>query len=247
MSKMAHGFVGVVFSLLSVSSALAAENSVAVQWFGHAFVLITTPAGVRIAMDPYGRIGYPMPEVEADVVTVSHTHGDHNNAGYIWVDPKVLQGLKPGGKAWANIDYQAKDVRIRSFPAYHDKLQGQQRGLNSIFLVEVAGLRIAHMSDIGQIPSPQVLDSLGRIDLLFLPVGGNFSIDAEEATEIVARLKPSVVVPIHYKTEVTATWPIADEQDFVRGKSRVKSVGQRVEISQDTLPGKTEIWVMSYR
>ncbi len=236
-----------VFSLVSVSSSLAAEKSVEVRWFGHAFVLITTPAGARIAMDPFGRIGYPMPEVEADVVTVSHAHGDHSNAAFIWFDPKILQGLEPGGKTWADIDYQGKDVRIRSFPAYHDKLQGKQRGLNSIFLVEIAGLRIVHMSDIGQIPSPAVLDSLGQVDLLFVPVGGNFSIDAKEATEIVTRLKPSVVVPIHYKTDVTASWPISDEQDFVRGKPGVKSVGQQVKISKDTLPEETEIWVMSYR
>ena len=245
MRKMA--LVVAVFSLLSVSSLLAAENSVEVRWFGHAFVLITTPAGVRIAMDPFGRIGYPMPEVEADVVTVSHAHGDHSNAAFIWFDPKVLQGLEPGGKAWADIDYQGKDVRIRSFPAYHDKVQGKQRGLNSLFLVEVAGLRIVHMSDIGQIPSQPVLDSLGRIDLLFVPVGGNFSIDAKEATETVARLKPSVVVPIHYKTDATASWPISDEQAFVRGKPGVKSIGHRVKISKDTLPQETEIWVMSYR
>ncbi len=245
MRKMA--FVVAVFGLFSVSSSIAAEKSVEVRWFGHAFVLITTPAGQRIAIDPFGRIGYPMPEVEADVVTVSHAHGDHSNAAYIWVDPKVLQGLEPGGKTWADIDYQGKDFRIRSFPAYHDKLQGKQRGLNSIFLVEVAGLRIVHMSDIGQIPSQEVLDSLGRVDLLFVPVGGIFSIDADEAAETVALLEPSVVVPIHYKTDATASWPISDEQAFVRGKPRVKSVGHRVKLSKDTLPGKTEIWVMSYR
>jgi L-ascorbate metabolism protein UlaG (beta-lactamase superfamily) len=245
MRKMALAVA--VLSLVSVSSSLAAKKSVEVRWFGHAFVLITTPAGVRVAMDPFGRIGYPMPEVEADVVTVSHAHSDHSNAAYIWVDPKVLQGLEPGGKAWADIDYRGKDVRIRSFPAYHDKLQGKQRGLNSIFLVEVAGLRIVHMSDIGQIPSQPVLDSLGRIDLLFVPVGGTFSIDAKEATQTVARLEPSVVVPIHYKTDVTASWPISDEQAFVRGKPRVKSVGHRVMISKDTLPEETEIWLMSYR
>jgi len=245
MRKMA--LLAAVFGLLSVASSLAAENPVEVQWFGHAFVLITTPDGARIAMDPFGRIGYPMPEVEADVVTVSHAHGDHSNAAYIWVDPTVLQGLEPGGKAWADIDYQVKDVRIRSFPAYHDKVRGKQRGLNSIFLVEVAGLRIVHMSDIGQIPSQAVLDSLGRVDVLFVPVGGIFSIDAAEATETVARLAPSVVVPIHYKTDVTASWPISDEQAFVQGKPRVKSVGHRVKISKDRLPQETEIWVMSYR
>jgi len=236
-----------VCGLLTVASAVAVENPVEVRSYGHAFVLITSPQGMRIAMDPFGQIGYPMPDIEADVVTVSHGHSDHNNAALIKGKPKILRGLAPGGKDWAVIDYQEKGVRIRSFPGYHDKVQGKQRGLNGIFLVEAAGLRIVHMSDIGQLPSQRVLDSLGQIDLLFVPVGGHFSIDANEATALVERLKPAVVIPIHYKTDITASWPIFDEQAFVQGKPRVKSVGHRVKISKNTLPREAEIWVMSYR
>jgi L-ascorbate metabolism protein UlaG (beta-lactamase superfamily) len=234
-------------AIWTVSAVLAAEKQVTIRWYGHAFLLVTSPQGVRIAMDPFGEIGYPMPDVTAEIVTVSHEHSDHNNAGLIKGNPKVLRGLEMGGKHWTVVNHREKDVRIRAFPAYHDKEGGKKRGLNSIFLLEIADLRIAHMSDIGLIPSDQVFDALGRIDLLFVPVGGHFSIDAKEATQIVERLKPPVVIPIHYKTEATASWPIADEKAFLEGKPRVTQVGNQVSVSKENLPRQTEIWVMSYR
>lgn len=234
-------------AILMASAALAAERQVAIRWYGHAFVLVTSPQGVRVAMDPFSEIGYPMPDVAAGIVTVSHEHSDHNNAGLIKGNPKVLRGLEMGGKHWTVVNHREKDVRVRAFPAYHDKEEGKKRGLNSIFLLEVADLRIAHMSDIGQISSDQVFDALGRIDVLLVPVGGHFSIDAKEATQIVDRLKSSVVIPIHYKTDATASWPISDEKAFLEGKPRVRQVGNQVSVSKENLPKQTEIWVMSYR
>lgn len=239
------GFITAV--MLLVPAPGATEGRVAIRFYGHAFVQVTSPQGVRVAMDPFGQIGYPMPDVTAEIVTISHGHGDHNNAALIKGNPKILRGLGMGGKHWARVNHRDRDVRVQAFPAYHDKEEGKKRGLNSIFLLVVAGLRIAHMSDIGQVPSDQVFDALGRTDLLLIPVGGHFSIDAKEATEIVERLKPPVVVPIHYKTDATASWPIADERAFVQDKARVKQVGHQVEISQETLPKETEIWIMSYR
>jgi len=225
----------------------APQGEATLRWFGHAFVLITSPEGVRVAMDPFGEIGYPMPDVEADVVTISHGHGDHSNAPLVKGKPEVLQGLTPDGRDWARVNFRRRDVTITSFRAYHDKAQGKQRGLNTLFLVEVGGLRIAHLSDIGHVPAEEALRALGRVDILLVPVGGVYSIDGAEATQLADRLKAAITIPIHYKTEATASWPIADELAFLEGKPRVRRVGNSVRISRELLPRNPEVWVMDYR
>ena len=198
-------------------------------------------------MDPFGKIGYPLPEVEADAVTISHEHGDHSNATLVQGKPVVLRGLEMGGQHWARANFRLKDVRIASLPAYHDGVQGKQRGLNTIFVVDVSGLRVVHMSDIGQLPSEEALRALRKVDVLLVPVGGVYSIDSSEATEVVTRLKPAVAIPIHYKTEATRDWPIMDEKPFLEGKERVRQVGKTVELRRDRLSSPGEIWVMDYR
>jgi len=225
----------------------AEAPGVTLRYFGHAFFLVTSAEGVRVAMDPFGKIGYPMPEVEADIVTISHEAYDHNNAALITGKPEVLRGLEPGGRTWTRVEFRRKDVQIATLPAYHDKVQGKERGLNSIFVVEASGVRIAHLSDIGDMPPEETIRTLGRVDVLLVPVGGGHGIEAAEATKIVDRLKPAVAVPIHYKTAATAWSALPDERPFLDGKPRVKRVGNSVRLDRATLPAQTEIWVMDYR
>ena len=151
---------------ISLLNPAAAAQSATLRWFGHAFFLITSSQGVRVALDPFGDIGYPVPEVAADVVTVSHEHGDHNNPDLLTGAPVVLRGLMAGGADWNAIDHRTKDVRISALPAYHDDVRGRSRGLNSIFIVEIGGLRLAHLSDIGHTLSAETLEDMGRIDIL---------------------------------------------------------------------------------
>ncbi len=232
---------------LSQGVGAAEPGTVSLRWYGHAFFLLTSAEGVRIAMDPFGNIGYPLPEVQGDVVTISHEHSDHNNAALVKGKPVVLQGLEMGGQHWTRVNFRLKDARIATLPAYHDRVQGKERGLNTIFVVEASGLRIVHMSDIGHVPSDDTIRTLGKVDVLLVPVGGVYSIDGKEATELVARLKPAVAIPIHYKTEATRGWPITDEKPFLEGKERVRQVGKTVEFRRDRLPSPAEIWVMDYR
>ena len=236
--------VGLGFGL--VASPTAAD-ALTLRWFGHAFFVVTSSDGVRVAMDPFGDIGYPMPEVDADVVTVSHGHGDHNGADRLAGSPAILRGLEAGGADWNAISYDLRDVRITALPAYHDNVEGRKRGLNSIFVVETGGLRLAHLSDIGHTLSEATLEALGPIDILLVPVGGKFSIDGDQAREIMARLQPRITVPIHYKTPVTAGWPIEDESAFLSGLENVKRLDSlTVTITPETLPSRPEVWVMRY-
>ncbi|MFQ5946250.1 MAG: MBL fold metallo-hydrolase [Anaerolineae bacterium] len=222
-----------------------AEGSITLEWYGHAFVRLTSPSGVRVAMDPFGRIGYPMPTSEAEIVTVSHEHGDHNNAALIRGNPVILRGLTGRGD-WKPITHTQADVNITSVPVYHDAKRGRLRGRNNMVVVELAGLRVAHLSDMGHVPTEEQYQALGRIDVLLVPVGGNYSIDGRQARQIVERLKPRVAIPIHYKTAATATWPIEDERAFVEGYPRVKRVpGHRITLDPAKLPALTEIWVLT--
>ena len=228
--------------------AAEAAESVSLRWFGHAYFLVTSPQGVRVALDPFGEIGYAMPEDAVDVVTVSHEHGDHNGAALIAGSPVILRGLKAGGADWNAVSYSVKDVRITSLPAYHDSDQGRRLGLNSIFIVETGGLRVAHLSDIGHTLSEATVNAMGRIDVLLIPVGGRFSIDGREAKEVMSRVRPRVTVPIHYKTPVTASWPIEDESGFLAGLDNVRRLDKlTVVLTPETLPSQPEVWVMRYR
>ncbi len=247
MGKSLRSLTIVVGVWVSLLSPAAAAQSVTLLWYGHAFFIVTSSQGVRVAMDPFGDIGYPVPEVAADIVTVSHEHGDHNGAGRLKGSPVVLRGLKPGGAGWNPISYQRKDVRITAVRAYHDEVLGKKRGLNTIFIVEMNDLRLAHLSDIGHTLSEATVKGMGRIDILLVPVGGKFSIDGRQAKEIMARLKPRVTIPIHYKTPVTAKWPIEDESAFLDGLKNVRRVEARtVFLTPETLPSQPEVWVMRY-
>ena len=116
--------VGLATGLLT---SVAAAETVTLRWFGHAYFVITSPEGVRVTLDPFGNIGYAVPGAAADVVTVSHEHGDHNGADGVAGSPVILRGLKAGG--WNSISFGMKDVRITSLPAYHDDVEGLRRGL----------------------------------------------------------------------------------------------------------------------
>ncbi len=237
--------LGVGLSFISTPNA---AQGVTLRWFGHAFFLVTSAEGVKVALDPFGDIGYPLSEAEADVVTVSHEHGDHNGAERLAGFPEVLRGLKDGGAGWNSISYRMKDVRITSLPAYHDNARGRELGLNSIFIVETGGLRFAHLSDIGNIPSTANLEKMGRVDVLLVPVGGVYSIDGRQAKEIMSSLRPRITVPIHYKTPVTASWPIEDESDFLKGLENVRRLDTlTVSLSPETLPSQPEVWIMRYQ
>ncbi len=247
---MLRSCLALVFAVGFGSSLLVSANAadaLTLRWFGHAFFLVTSSDGVRVAMDPFGDIGYPAPEVGADVVTVSHEHGDHNAPGRLAGSPAILRGLEAGGADWNAISYDLRDVRIVALPAYHDNVEGRKRGLNSIFVVETGGIRLAHLSDIGHTLSEATLEALGPIDILLVPVGGKFSIDGDQAKEIMARLQPRITVPIHYKTPVTAGWPIEDESAFLSGLENVKRLDSlTVTVTSETLPSRPEVWIMRY-
>jgi L-ascorbate metabolism protein UlaG (beta-lactamase superfamily) len=230
-------------------AGLAADEAVTLRYYGQSFFVLTTPRGTRIALDPYGQIGYPLPSgVIANAVFITHEHGDHNNAGLIQGTPKVFRGLIPGG--WATIRERVGDALVYSVPSFHDAQGGTSpRGFNSLLVIETGGLRIAHLGDLGQpVLTDGQLKALGRIDVLIIPVGGGpFTINGEQASRITDMIRPRVVIPMHYKTAARPTWPGTDEQPFLVGKTQVDRPGHTTSFTRGALPGSLQTVVMNWQ
>lgn len=240
-----------VLLTLGAGAGFAAADAVTLRYYGQSFFVITTGGGARIVLDPFGNIGFPLPSgVEADAVFITHEHGDHNNAALIGGGAKVFRGITTAPLAWNTIRERVGDARVYSVPSFHDNEGGTSgRGFNALFVVEANGLRIAHLGDLGQAALTDTqLRALGRIDVLLIPVGGApFTIGGAEATQITEQIQPRLVIPMHYKTAARPTWPGADEQGYLAGKSGVQRIGTSVTLSASTLPRERQILVMAYQ
>jgi L-ascorbate metabolism protein UlaG (beta-lactamase superfamily) len=219
------------------------RDKMKIKWFGHSAFVINSQTGKIFITDPYeaggynGAIGYVPINITADIVTISHDHADHNYIKTIQGNPKILN--RTG-------DYEVGGIKIKGIPVYHDTKQGKERGNNIIFVYEIDGLRVVHLGDLGHLLSAKQIDELGNIDILLIPVGGYFTIDPKQATDIVNTLKPKITIPMHYKTEVL-NFPVAKVEEFLRGKKSVKKVSSvEVSITKENLPVEPEIWVLQY-
>jgi len=205
-----------------------------IKWLGHACFLITSRDGIRIITDPYavgGGIKYAPVTEAADVVTVSHDHGDHSNVSSVQGRPEVVKGS--GAKA-------ARGIQFRGIATYHDAARGQQRGSNTVFCFTVDDIRLCHLGDLGHKLDPGQVNEIGAVDMLFVPVGGFYTIDATVANQIVGQLKPRVVIPMHFRTP-RCDYPIADVEDFLVGRKNVRRAeGSEVEFEPNGLPAPTE-------
>ncbi|NRD78957.1 MBL fold metallo-hydrolase [Bacillus sp. BRMEA1] len=164
-----------------------------IKWFGHSCFLLTSKVGTRILIDPYYRfIRYRMPIVESDIVAVTHNHFDHNKIQAATGDYLLVNEPK---------QYILNDVRIKGFHTFHDKVNGEKRGSNNIYCFQMEGLTLCHCGDLGHILSEEQVNEIGKVDILILPVGGRFTINALEATQVMRQLKPTITIPMHYRTK----------------------------------------------
>ncbi len=242
--------VGMAVGAAALAQGVPASRGVVIRYYGHAFFVVTAPDGVAFAIDPYGDIGYPLPVVSAHVVLVTHEHRDHNNVALVRGAQRVFRGLSPDGRDWNRIRERVGATTVTAVPSFHDDQGGTTpRGLNTIFLLEMGDLRLAHLGDLGQPTLTEgQLRALGRVDVLMIPVGnGPFTIGAAEATRITEQLQPAVVIPMHYKTAARPDWPGTDEGPFLAGKRDVVRVGVTYPVRKDQLPRPTRVVVMDWR
>ena len=207
------------------------------EYLGHACFRLTSADGIRIVLDPFdGReLGYPMPSVEADFVLISHEHTDHNYVDALKGNPTLLKR-----------DYEGKGIAVKTIHVFHDDEVGAKRGRNIIHIIKVDGLTIVHLGDLGHILDEQILRSMGKVDVLMIPVGGTFTIDATKASIVVDQVKPKVVIPMHFWTP-SLPFRLLKAEAFLQGKERVKRLETNsIDLSPSGLPDKTEIWVLKY-
>jgi len=206
-----------------------------VKWLGHSCFLITSRGGLSVITDPYavgGGINYsPIKEI-ADVVVVSHGHDDHSNVSAVQGKPEVVKG--DGKKT-------AKGIQFKGIATYHDASQGKRSGLNTVFCFTIDDIKLCHLGDLGHVLSPEQVNEIGAVDILFVPVGGFYTIDVPVTSQVCDQLKPKIIIPMHFKTPKCA-YPIAGVEDFLRGQKNVRRVGgSEVDFERERLPAATEI------
>ena len=208
-----------------------------VKWLGQASFMITSDSGTRIITDPYktgDALQYGEIKESADIVTVSHDHFDHNNVASVRGNPEVVTESK-----------EVRGIKFSGTPTYHDDSDGSQRGNNVIFRFEVDGIKVCHLGDLGHPLSNQQVAELAGVDILLIPVGGNYTIDARAATEVGEKLAARVIIPMHFNNERCRSFPVAGVEDFLQGKEGVTRLDtSEAEFKAGQLPTARQIIVL---
>ncbi len=188
----------------------APANEVKIAWFGQSMFEIVTSKGVRIVLDPQNLEEYRIKPLKADLVLMSHFHTDHTATNVIEniKEAKQYNALKksgPGGMIvdWNVVDEKFKDIHIQSMGTYHDSTSGLKNGKNGVWIIDVDGLRIVHLGDLGHLLNKTQLKKLGTVDVLMVPVGGVYTLNGIEAFQVAEQIKPRrYVLPMHYGTPI---------------------------------------------
>jgi len=190
-----------------------------------------------VIFDPFKGTGLPEPKAKADIVLCSHSHSDHNNAGAVLHDRSVVLEGFTGTK-------QIDSVSIRGVATFHDDAQGDKRGRNSVYIVGLDDITFCHLGDLGQALSPSQIGEIGAVDILFVPVGGFYTIGPEEARKVMDSLKPGMTVPMHYRMHgMSATFDkLSTVEDFVRKSDNAKRLdGPSFTVTKADLAEKAQI------
>jgi L-ascorbate metabolism protein UlaG (beta-lactamase superfamily) len=207
-----------------------------ITWLGLSCFRIRGSQAVIIT-DPFPPgLGYTLGKQTADIVTVSHPHPSHSYDQGINSEHRLVKG--PG-------EYEISGVLILGISTYHDSVKGQSRGKNTIYLMEIDGVNVLHLGDLGHVLSDEQVEEIGNVDVLLLPVGGVSTINAAMAAEVMRKLEPRVVIPMHYKTDKSS-------RDLEPVENFLKEMGQtqveprpKLNVSRTNLPLTTEVVVLS--
>jgi L-ascorbate metabolism protein UlaG (beta-lactamase superfamily) len=216
-----------------------------IKWYGHSAFRLTSADGVNIVIDPYesgafgGALSYGPITDPADIVLISHEHDDHNHTGGI---EGAYRSIRSEGF------FDIKGIRIAAIPTFHDMSEGGDRGRNLVFAIDAAadGLTIVHLGDLGHTLDQDTISRIGKVDVLMAPVGGFFTIDASAATHVMNALKPSLTIPMHFKTE-KVTFPISGVDEFAGDKENVRRMDvSEIEVTNEGMPKEPEIMVLRH-
>ena len=197
--------------LAACAAAPAGAGEVKIGWYGQSFFQIVTPKGTKVILDPHNIEQYRITPIKADLVLMSHMHNDHNQVEGVIEDAKTVKQFNaikktgPGGMAfdWNLIDEKFQDVRFFSVATYHDNNNGMTRGKNGCWVIDVDGLRIVHLGDLGHKLNKAQLKKFGKVDVVMVPAGGVYTLNGIEAVAVAQQLNPTrYIIPMHYGTVV---------------------------------------------
>jgi len=206
-----------------------------IWWRGHASFVIQTE-GKKIVTDPFDdKLGYPLKPLKADIVTVSHDHWDHNAVETVQGRPHVIRDI-----GITDID----GIKVEGIATFHDHQAGRNRGPNIIFRINAEGLSLAHLGDLGHSLDKAQIEKIGNVDILLVPVGGTYTIDASEAQELVTELRPKIVIAMHFSTP-HLSFSLAPLEQFTSYYDKVVKKPY-LETSAEGIGGQTRIIVLDY-
>jgi len=211
---------------------------------GHSCFKLRSSSG-SLVFDPFDKsIGLPVPKASADVVCVSHGHHDHSNVAAVLgtarrEEPVVIDG--PG-------EYEVAGISVFGFRSFHDKKQGAERGVNTIYVVHIDGVKVGHLGDLGHVLTDKQVEEVDGIDVLLVPVGGFYTIDPAEAIKVAAVIGPQILVPMHYKTSEhnkKIFGSLATLDDFLKEAGAEDAVKtDKLTVTVASLPDEMEIVVI---
>lgn len=211
-----------------------------IKWFGHSCFIITSENGTKILTDPYNdMLGYKLPEIKADIVSTSHNHSDHNNINA--VNSNFVHINETGS-------FSEHGIEIKGVETFHDKVSGAEKGKNIIYNFEIDGINICHCGDLGHILNSDYAEEIGNVDILLIPVGGGYTIDALDAVKVTKQLKPTIIIPMHYRTEALGEMGhlFAEVYEFVLASGLKAKEYSELELNKETLKDNSGIAVFKY-
>ena len=220
-----------------------------IKYLGHSCFKISgksdSSENITIITDPFDpkAVGLSLPQQEADIITISHDHSDHNFVDKVKAkDERLFVADTPG-------EYEVNDLRIYGIKSYHDDTEGKERGLNNIFVYDFQEARVAHLGDLGHGLTSDQIEELENVEILIVPIGGIYTIDAKKAWEVVEDLEPLFVIPMHFRTDkhLPTYKDLATIDDFI-SKAGIK-IEERDELNvkgKEDLPTTPTIIKLSY-
>jgi L-ascorbate metabolism protein UlaG (beta-lactamase superfamily) len=201
-----------------------------ITWLGHSCFKIQEKIGsetVTVITDPYSKdYGLKVPKMEADILTISHNHADHNNAEAVKGNPYIIRSAG---------EYDVKGAVIDGVYSYHDDQEGKERGKNIIFRIEMETLSVVHLGDLGQDLDDKQLEKVSGCDILLIPIGGTYTINAKKAVEVLSQIEPRIVIPMHYKIK-DLNMDIDGVEKFIKELGIKPRYEEKLKISKKDLP-----------
>jgi L-ascorbate metabolism protein UlaG (beta-lactamase superfamily) len=208
-----------------------------ITWLGHASFRLRGKDGTVIT-DPTPRKTAGASRLTGTIVTVSHQHPGHSAVPTVGGTPRVISG--PG-------EYEVAGIEIVGIPTFHDSERGKKRGKNIVYVIELDDIVVCHLGDLGHVPTTEQLGQMRKIDVLLIPVGGDVTIDAAQAVEVISLLEPKIVIPMHYRTGDTES-RLDTVDRFLRDMGVTGSEPQpRLSVSASSLPDAMQVVVLESR